>query len=128
MKLFKFFEKRKKIVPLPGTNRHRKYVGFEPGILNEMNSSIAILYYLEAYTTDYENNPPDIVIETKSCYINANFAHIPSLNSFMKENADNYIWIYEWKLEEDVLFKRFSDTDEIPLDVPLTLRCVVKVN
>lgn len=125
---FKFFEKVKKIVPFPGTNRRRKFVGFEPGVLNKMNSSVAIVHYLQSTTTDYENVIPDLVIETKTCYLVANFAHIQSLNSFMEENINNYIWLYEWKLEEDILFNRFSTIDDIPVDVPLTLRCTVKVN
>ena len=130
MNQFKFFQKetiRARPVFIP-----RRYLGVNPGVLNAMIQPVGRLHYMEyVESTDPAfNGIPEVRMEMRSCSVVASIRNVQSLNWFKEENINNYIWIYQWKLPEDEEFTLFtSDEDpDIPLDVPMVIRCVVKAN
>lgn len=128
MKRFKFFQKERKPI------FRRQYLGINPGVLNAMIQPVGRIHYMEYDTSvgadDGDDRIPEVTIEMRSCSVVASIRNVPSLNWFKEENRNNYIWIYQWKLPDDEEFTLFtSDEDpDIPQDVPLVIRCVVKSN
>lgn len=131
MKPFKFFQRLKRTIPIPGTNNLRRYVGVNPGVINAMSLPVGRVFYMEVDNLiEREGEIPEVSMQLNSSSVTANVVNIQSLNSFKEENINNYIWIYQWKLPEDLEYTLFtSDEDpDIPQDVPLVLRCVIRVN
>lgn len=130
MKKFKFFQKE--IIRTP--NITRKYLGINPGVLNAMSMPVGRLYYMEYDTSvganDNDDRIPELTIEMKNCSVVSSIRNVQSLNWFKNENINNYIWIHQWKLPDDEEFTLFtSDEDpDIPQDIPLVIRCVVRSN